>query len=250
VVEPALLQWQLHRQPLQPLRELLGLLQGRGAVLVGELTSERSGGVSAASLGLTPQVVVDLADPPLADPLPLYLPLRQPLPNSPHYAEHLLDHSRRLVLGQAGLTVVLLDDQALRLGLTSALAAEFGRRVCHEGTAPESNGVVCCRWSWWLEHQSRLPLPAQVVVALLPIASLEDPLTAARVAQLRRQGQDWFRELLLPEALNLMQRGLAGLRRGGGRLAVLDGRPRCRGWGRQVLTALEPWEPLTRLLPG
>jgi ATP-dependent DNA helicase DinG len=89
-----------------------------------------------------------------------------------------------------------------------------------------------------------------VVVALLPIASLEDPLTAARVAQLRRQGQDWFRELLLPEALNLMQRGLAGLRRGGGRLAVLDGRPRSRGWGRQVLTALEPWEPLTRLLPG
>jgi ATP-dependent DNA helicase DinG len=250
VVEPALLQWQLHRQPLQPLRELLGLLQGRGAVLVGELTSERSGGVSAASLGLNPQVVVDLADPPLADPLPLYLPLRQPLPNSPHYAEHLLDHSRRLVLGQAGLTVVLLDDQALRLGLTSALAAEFGRRVCHEGTAPESNGVVCCRWSWWLQNQSRLPLPAQVVVALLPIASLEDPLTAARVALLRRQGQDWFRELLLPEALNLMQRGLAGLRRGGGRLAVLDGRPRCRGWGRQVLTALEPWEPLTRLLPG
>jgi ATP-dependent DNA helicase DinG len=79
---------------------------------------------------------------------------------------------------------------------------------------------------------------------------LEDPLTAARVAELRRQGRDWFRELLLPEALNLLQRGLAGLRRNGGRLAVLDGRLRSRSWGRQVLSALEPWVQLARLLPS
>ena len=87
------------------------------------------------------------------------------------------------------------------------------------------------------------------MVALLPIASLEDPLTAARVAALRGQGRDWFRELLLPEALNRLQRSLAGLRRQGGRLGVLDGRLRSRGWGHQVLRGLEPWEPLPRLLP-
>ena len=87
------------------------------------------------------------------------------------------------------------------------------------------------------------------MVALLPIASLEDPLTAARVAALRRQGRDWFRDLLLPEALNRLQRGLAGLRRQGGRMAVLDGRLRGRSWGRLVLEALEPWVQLPRLLP-
>jgi ATP-dependent DNA helicase DinG len=95
-----------------------------------------------------------------------------------------------------------------------------------------------------------LPLPCQVLVGLLPIASLEDPLTAARVSALRQEGRDWFRELLLPEALNRLQRGLAGLRRNGGRLAVLDGRLRARSWGRQVLRALEPWVQLSRLLPG
>ena len=36
---------------------------------------------------------------------------------------------------------------------------------------------------------------------MLPIASLEEPLTAARVESLKRQGKDWFRTLLLPEAL-------------------------------------------------
>jgi ATP-dependent DNA helicase DinG len=237
------LQWQLHRQPLEPLDVMAGLLRGRGTVLVGQLGRE------GRLPGFNPIVAVDLADPPLADPLPLYAPRRQPLPNSPHYAEHLLDHCRRLVLGQAGLSIVLVDDPPLRLGLASALAAEFGSRVCHENTAPHSNGVICCSWTWWLQHQHRLPLPCQLVSGPLPIASLEDPLTAARVMRLRQEGKDWFRELLLPEALDTLQRGLANLRRGGGRLAVLDGRIRSRGWGLQVLAALEPWVALSRLLP-
>lgn len=254
-LEPEGLPWSLHRQPLDPVAELAGLLEGRGAVLAGEMARGRSAtaagdGLTAHGLGLAPTVQLELTDPPLADPLPLYAPLRQPLPTSPQLAEHLLDHCRRLVLGQAGLSVVLLDDDGLRRTLTSALAAEFGSRVAHECTAPESNGVICGSWSWWLEHQARLPLPAQVVVALLPIASLEDPLTAARVARLRQQGRDWFRDLLLPDALNRLERGVASLRRGGGRLAVLDGRLRGRSWGRQVFATLEPWVQLTRLLPS
>ncbi|MEB3271711.1 MAG: helicase [Synechococcus sp.] len=252
-VDPVHLQWQLHCQPLEPLRELAGLLQGRGAVLAGELgMGERAGRQElplSGDLGFSPQVSVALGDPPLSDPLPLYAPRRQPLPNSPGFAGHLLDQCRCLVLGQARLTVVLLDDPQLRRQLASGLAAEFGSRVDQETTAPEENGVLCCSWGWWLAQQARLPQPGQIVVALLPIASLEDPLTAARVAALRQQGRDWFRELLLPEALNRLQRGLAGLRRQGGRLAVLDGRLRGRSWGQQVQQALEPVLPLTRLLP-
>jgi ATP-dependent DNA helicase DinG len=249
-VDPALLQWQWTRQPLDPLQELSGLFQDRGTILLGEVATEAM--VQAASTGhcWTPQVVVRLDDPPLSDPLQLYAPLRQPLPNSPPFAEHLLEHCRRLVLGQAGLTVILLDDRGLRGGLASSLAAEFGSRVTEHGSVVESNGVICASWSWWLEHQSQLPLPCQVIVGLLPIASLEDPLTAARVARLRQQGRDWFRDLLLPDALHRLQRGLACLRRSGGRAAVLDGRLRARTWGRQVFRALEPSVPLTRLLPG
>ena len=244
-VTPALLQWQWHRQPLDPLAVVSDLLACRGVVLVGPWPQ----GVAPLP-GFRPAVEVALADPPLLDPLPLFAPPAQALPNAPHYPSHLLDQCRRLVLGQSGLTVVLLDDEGLRLGLTSALAAEFGSRVGHELTAPESNGVLCCSWGWWLEHQQRLPLPCQLVAATLPIASLEDPLTAARVAALRSQGRDWFRELLLPEALGRLQQAVAGVRRNGGRLAVLDGRLRRRGWGRQVLEALEPWVDLPRLRPS
>ena len=250
-VNPVLLQWQWHRQPLDPFQELAELFAGRGTVLLGEVAPGVAGDQGrTSSPGWTPRVVVELDDPLLSDPLPLYAPLRQPLPNSPAFADHLLDHCRRLVLGQAGLTVILLDDRGLRVGLASALAAEFGSRVTEHCTAPESNGVICASWSWWLDQQPRLPLPCQVIVGLLPLASLEDPLTAARVARLRQQGRDWFRELLLPDALQRLRRGLACLRRGGGRAAVLDGRLRARAWGRQVFRAMEPTVPLTRLLPG
>ena len=233
ITDPQRLQWTLERQPLHPLLSLEGLLQGRGAVLAGSWSPE---GERLMALGLKEPVVVPLGDAQRDEALPLFAPRLQPLPNSETFAGHLLDQCRRLVLGQSGLSVVLVDDDPLRQWLTSAMAAEFGSRVDHEQTAPDSNGVICCRWSWWLDHQELLPQPCQLVVGPLPIASLEDPLTAARVEAMRRQGRDWFRELLLPEALERLQRGVAPLRRSsGGRLAVLDGRIRARTWGRQVL---------------
>jgi len=194
-------------------------------------------------------VVVRLGEPTVLEPLPLFAPRRQPLPNTEVFAQHLLEQSRRLILGRAGLTVILLDDNRLRQRLTSELASEFGSRVIEAATAPEANGVICCRWSWWLQHQAQLPPPEQLIIALLPIASLEAPLTAARVEALKRQGRDWFRDLLLPEALSLLAPAVAPLRRSGGRLAVLDGRLRGRSWGEQVFSALQPWTPLHRLLP-
>jgi len=253
-VDAELLQWSLQRQPLEPLAVLSGLLDNRGAIVIGQLPAQRHGDAlpaAALHMGLRPQVDVLLGEAPLADPLPLYAPLRQPLPNSPIYAEHLLEQSRRLILGQERLTVVLIDDDQLRRQLTSALAAEFGSRVVHESTNPDSNGVLCARWTWWLDHQERLPQPSQLLIGLLPIASLEDPLTAVRVNRLREQGRDWFRELLLPDALLLVQQGTASLRhQPSSRLAILDGRLRGRSWGQRVLQALEPWVSLSRLLPG
>ena len=153
-------------------------------------------------------------------------------------------------LGQGGLSIVVIDDNPLRQWLTSALAAEFERRVDHEQTAPESNGVIVCRWQWWLQNHEQLPIPCQLVVGSLPIASLEDPLTAARVEALRRAGRDWFREWLLPDACDRLQRSVAPLR---GQQPQPPRHPRWaiaqRSWGQQLLSALEPWEHLEQLRP-
>ena len=243
------LNWTWHLKLLEPLQVLKGLLNqsflliagsGHNPLLLAQLES--------VACSLT--VKVTLGGAILQEPISLFVPHRQPLPNTEFFALHLLDQSRRLILGLSGLTIVLLDDDQLRLQLTAELAAEFGRRVVHEVTVPTTNGVVCCRWSWWLAHQDQLPLPDQLIVGILPLASVEEPLIAARVEALKRKGRDWFRELLLPEALSCLPQALAPLRASGGRIAILDGRLRTRTWGAQFYAALEPWTPLHRLLPN
>ena len=245
-----LLQWRWHLDVLEPLQELQELLAPQPALLISGNGQTARLHQELASAGFSADVMVHLREPSLLEPLPLFAPRRQPLPNTEIYSEHLLDQSRRLILGRTGLTVVLLDDSGMRQRLASELAGEFGSRVIHEATTPDSNGVICCRWSWWQTHQDHLPSPEQMIVALLPIASLESPLTAARVETLKRQGRDWFRELLLPEALAVLAPAVAPLRHAGGRLAILDGRVHGRSWGEQVLAALQPWTPLQRLLPN
>ena len=244
-----LLQWSWCLEPLEPLELLPGLLRDRPTLLLSETGETSRLDQELLDADGAPDITASLREAELEEPLPLFAPRRQPLPNTEIYAQHLLEQSRRLVLGRTGLTVVLLDDPALRRSLTAGLAAEFGLRVQEQSTTPESNGVISTSWTWWLQHQQHLPEPEQMIVALLPIASLSDPLTAARVERQKRLGKDWFRSLLLPEALRLIPAALAPLRRSGGRLAVLDGRLRGRSWGDQVLQRLEPWQPLQRLLP-
>ena len=239
-----LLQWTWALQPLEPLQTLHSLLEQHPSIVL------QTDGVSCErSTDSRAMVDIQLHDRIRTEPLRLFAPRRQPLPNTEIYAEHLLDQCRRLILGRRGLTLVLLDDPGLRQKLTTELAAEFGSRVIHQDTAPEVNGVICSSWSWWMDHQNQLPSLDQLIVALLPVSSLEDPLTAARVESLKKLGKDWFRDLLLPEALAKLVPAIAPLRQSGGRLAILDGRVRARSWGKQVLRALEPWAPLQRLLP-
>ncbi len=243
------LNWKWMFKPLEPIKLLKALFVNQPMILITKL-----GKVDCQArhfLGdFSPSLVfVKLSETILQEPIPLFLPYRQPLPNTQIYQDYLLDQCRRLILGRKGLTVVLINDTQFRRQLTTALAAEFGNRVVHENIELAPNGVLCSHWNWWLENHHQLPLPEQLIIALLPLASLESPLTAARVQSFKRRGLDWFRGFLLPEALNLLPPAIAPLRRNNGRLAILDGRLRYRSWGKEVLNILEPWVPLDRLLP-
>ncbi len=244
-----MLNWVWQLQPLEPLELLQGLLTNQPAILISGAVNTSLTFAESPEGGFPKLVVVSLNEPNIQDPIPLYMPRRQPLLNTEIFADYLLQQCLRLILGRTGLTIILLDDPQLRLQLATALAAEFGKRISHETTSPDSNGVVCCRWEWWLNHQDQLPAPEQLIIGLLPLASLESPLIASRVEAFKRKGLDWFRGFLLPEALCLIPPALTPLRRTCGRLAILDGRVRSRSWGGDVLQVLQPCRPLNRLLP-
>ncbi len=248
-LEHKTLKWNWCLKPLDPLKLLTGLLTDQPSLLISESVNNQLLLMSLNSLVKPFDAKVQLVGSGLQEPISLFAPSRQPLPNTEVYASHLLEQSLRLILGRSGLTIILLDDFELRMTLTSQLAAEFGRRVVHETTAPEANGVICCTWSWWIKYHDQLPSPEQLVVALLPFASLESPLVAARVESYKCQGQDWFRDFLLPEALDVLSQAVAPIRNTQTRLAVLDGRLKARSWGLEILKALEPWTSLHRLLP-
>jgi ATP-dependent DNA helicase DinG len=177
------------------------------------------------------------------DIIQLYLPDRLPMPNTRRFREAIL-HQIRILLelqrASSQPTVIIVGDDPLKAQIGSILAAEFGSRVQVEKLSLAENGILVTGWRFWHEHQPTLPAPGLLVVATLPIPSLEHPLVAGRVAYHKRLRQDWFRLYLLPEALRSLQLAIAPVRARQGRVALLDNRVNHRSYGQQVLTALSP----------
>nr|WP_228035490.1 helicase C-terminal domain-containing protein [Oculatella sp. LEGE 06141] len=174
----------------------------------------------------------------------LYLPDGMPLPNTPQFQPSLMQELRSLIAAtntaSQGMTVVLVGDVPLKAQVGSELAAEFGSRVQVEKTCLDDHGILVSGWEFWQQHQAVLPAPRLLVIATLPIPSLEEPLVAGRVAYYKQLRQDWFRLYLLPEALSELQRAIAPVRDSQGVVALLDNRVNYRSYGQQVLSALSP----------
>jgi ATP-dependent DNA helicase DinG len=183
----------------------------------------------------------------------LYLPDRLPMPNTPQFQPALLHELRQLLTAArslSGLTVIVVGDVPLKAQVGSVLAAEFGSRVQVEKTCLDDQGILVTGWEFWQQQQAVFPAPNLLVIATLPIPSLEDPLVAGRVAYYKRQRQDWFRLYLLPEALSQLQRAIAPVRDAQGVVALLDNRVNHRSYGQQVLAALSPHARINYVDPG
>ena len=175
----------------------------------------------------------------------LYLPDGLPMPNTPQFQAVIMQELRALLsatnTANQGLTVVLVGDVPLKAQIGSVLAAEFGSRVQVEKTCLDDHGILVTGWKFWRQHQAVLPAPFLLVIATLPLPSLEEPLVAGRVAHYKRNRQDWFRLYLLPEALSELQRAIAPVRESQGVVALLDNRVNHRSYGKQALAALSPF---------
>ncbi|MBD2136964.1 ATP-dependent DNA helicase [Anabaena sp. FACHB-1237] len=183
----------------------------------------------------------------------LYVPYKLPLPNTPEFQGALIHNIRTLVCLSAttlGITVVLVGDVPLKAKLGAILAGEFGSRVQVEKTCLDDNGILVTGWEFWRSHQNVLPSPRLLIIATLPLPSLENPLVAGRVAHYKRSHQDWFRLYLLPTAISELQRAIAPVRENQGIVALLDSRVVNRSYGSQILAALSPLARLNYLDPS
>lgn len=234
----------LHCGPADVASDLEPVWSRQPIVLVGgALDLDADATVYRQRLGLGDLTCLKFSPDRQEELIHLYLPEKLPMPNTPQFQAALLQEMHTLLslsAGVQGLTVLLVGDTPLKAQVGSILASEFGSRVQVERTCLDDNAVLVTGWEFWRQHQHVLPSPHLLVIATLPIPSLEHPLVAGRVGYYKKMRQDWFRLFLLPEALSELQRAIAPVRDCQGVVALLDSRVIHRSYGHQVLAALAP----------
>ncbi|MDJ0579239.1 helicase C-terminal domain-containing protein [Crocosphaera sp.] len=177
----------------------------------------------------------------------LYIRDRLPMPNTPEFHQVLIEEVKKLVFGcyeSLKPITIIVDDVPAKAQVATFLAAEFGSQVKVENTTIDEDSILISGWKFWHQNQGKLPNPQLLIIATLPIPSLENPLVAAQVNYCKKQHKDWFRFYLLPTALTEIQRAVMPLRESQGIVALLDNRVNYRSYGNLILTALEPYAKL------
>ena len=165
------------------------------------------------------------------------------MPNTDKFQPVLVDEIKHLLYltnNHPKFIVILIQDTPLQAQIAAILAAEWGTRVQVEQTNLNQSNILVTGWEFWQQHQDDLPTPALMIIATLPIPSLENPLVAAKVGFYKQQRQDWFRLYLLPTGLRILHRAIAPMRSAQGIVAIFDNRIDRRIYGQQVLASLNP----------
>lgn len=237
-------QWTLHCAPIDVAPFMVDCWRQQPLVLMGgALDSTTDASHYRERLGLGDMTCLKFNADRQTEEIQLYLPDRIPFPNTAEFQSALLDELAYLVVAgtnRVGLTVVLVHDTPLKQQVATALASQFGSRVQLETTELPQNGVLVTGWQFWREQQTQFAMSTFLIMATLPLPSLENPLVAGRVAYYKRSRQDWFRLYLLPTALAELQQAIAPIRANQGTVAILDNRVNHRSYGRQILETLDP----------
>ena len=116
--------------------------------------------------------------------------------------------------------------------------AELLRRFRADGAA-----VLFATKSFWEGVDVVGDALSLVVIDRMPFSVPDDPIIATRVDRVKRDGGDWFNDLMLPSAILQLKQGMGRLvrsKRDRGVVAILDSRLARKSYGRRVIAALPP----------
>lgn len=188
----------------------------------------------------------------------LYAPQAMPDPNSPAYPEAVARAALPLIRAARGRTFVLCTAlRAMRrihellaealaregLKLPLLLQGEASRSELLERFRGAGNAVLVASQSFWEGVDVPGDALSVVVIDKLPFAPPDDPVLAARVEYLERQGHNPFFVYQLPRAVIAMKQGAGRLIRteqDRGVLAICDPRMIAKPYGKQVWRSLPP----------
>lgn len=182
------------------------------------------------------------------------VPMDLPSPNEPGFENALakfLERSLTITEGRAfvlftayGMLGRLFDRVApelSRVGIACLRQGTQGRTQLAEAFRQDVGSVLFATSSFW----EGVDVPGEalscVVLTRLPFGVPDEPLMEARVEAMKRRGEDWFRDLIVPRAVIRFRQGFGRLiRRRDDRGAVLicDNRVAKMGYGQTFLKSL------------
>ena len=188
----------------------------------------------------------------------LCVPKGMPEPNTPDYTPAVVAAALPAIEASGGRAFMLFTSlRAMRDGY-ELLKDAFTRRgldypllMQGEGSRTEllerfrrlGNAVLIGSQSFWEGVDVRGEALSLVVIDKLPFASPDDPLLAARIERINRQGRNAFVEFQLPQAVITLKQGAGRLIRDEtdrGVLMICDPRLFSKGYGRRILKSLPP----------
>ncbi len=183
----------------------------------------------------------------------LYVPRGMPEPQSPAFVERAAEQVLRLLKTSRGRAFVLFTSYANMNAVAERVAGALPFPILIQGEAPKAvlldsfrslpGAVLFATASFWQGVDVVGEQLSCVIIDKLPFASPGDPVVAARIDRLKRQGGNPFAEYQVPVAVLMLKQGLGRLIRSAsdrGILAVLDSRLIEKSYGRRFLSSLPP----------
>jgi ATP-dependent DNA helicase DinG len=190
----------------------------------------------------------------------LYVPTDMPEPNSPGYTEAVVAAALPLIEASRGRAFLLFTSLRAMQRAQEILQAEFDRKnltypLLMQGDASRNelltrfrdhgNAVLLGSQSFWEGVDVRGEALSLVVIDKLPFAPPDDPVLAARIAQITQQGRNAFMEYQLPRTVINLKQGAGRLIRDEndkGVLMICDPRLISKHYGKRIWQSLPPFK--------
>ena len=190
----------------------------------------------------------------------LYVPQGLPDPNSMGYTDAVLDLALPVIEAAGGKTFLLcttlravnraadrLRDEFEKRGLPFPLfvQGDRGRTELLDQFRAAGNGVLIGSQSFWEGVDVRGDALSLVIIDKLPFAPPDDPVLAARIEVMEKEGKNGFMHHTLPEAIINLKQGAGRLIRDEGDRGVLmlcDPRVISKPYGRRIWQSLPPFK--------
>jgi ATP-dependent DNA helicase DinG len=192
----------------------------------------------------------------------LYVPDDLPEPGDEVgvYVEGISNRCRELIEASGGKAFILFTSYALLNQVYERLdELQFDFPLIRQGEMPtvqmikkfkERPSVIFGTNSFWQGVDIPGDALQSVIITKLPFDVPKEPLTEARIEELRRQHIDPFKNYQIPRAIIQLKQGFGRLIRkktDTGVVSILDSRMRRRGYGKQFIASLPPC-PVTAYL--